>query len=235
MSEYVSFSGGADSTAVALLLHERGVEFELVFSDTSCELPETLWFIPRFARQIGHKLIVLSNGSFYQHLANYGFMIPSRHARWCTRLLKQKPMNAFFTLPNTLVHIGIRADEAHRIRTKGDYKHDVSYPLVEAGMDKRAASALCKKYAALNPIYSWRSNCSCFCCPFQRVGDWRGLHKHHPDFFGLAEEWERLSMERSNGFTWAQGRTLRQIRLAQESHLCLFPEPEGEPCLICQA
>jgi 3'-phosphoadenosine 5'-phosphosulfate sulfotransferase (PAPS reductase)/FAD synthetase len=38
---YVSLSGGADSTALAILLKERGEEFEMVFADTGAELPET--------------------------------------------------------------------------------------------------------------------------------------------------------------------------------------------------
>lgn len=34
--DYVAFSGGADSTALATYLHERGDDFELVFADTGC-------------------------------------------------------------------------------------------------------------------------------------------------------------------------------------------------------
>ena len=37
--KYISYSGGADSTAMAILLHERGEDFELLFtlSQEDCE------------------------------------------------------------------------------------------------------------------------------------------------------------------------------------------------------
>ncbi len=49
--KYVAVSGGADSTALALLMHERGEEFEMVFADTGAELPETYYTLARLARE----------------------------------------------------------------------------------------------------------------------------------------------------------------------------------------
>lgn len=233
--EYIAFSGGCDSTAVALLLKEEGKDFELIFSDTGAELPETYWFIPRFAKAIGKKLVVLSNGTFYQHLINYNFLLPSPYSRWCTRLLKQVSQDRFFGDEDCIVHIGIRADESHRATLKprsANSKHTFQYPLIKYGLDKKAVIDLCEKYDALNAVYQWRSNCSCFCCPFQRKSDWKGLLKHHPDLYALAEEWENQSISIS-GHSWYRGRNLKSIRIADETQLKLFPETTEEPCIIC--
>ncbi len=239
---YVALSGGADSVATALLLKEQGVEFELVFSDTGVELPETYWVLPRVVKEtVGDikKLHVVSSGGFFQHLVDNGWMLPSMQVRWCTRILKQRNQNAFFksTEPEW-VAVGIRADEAHRADLKpvGDWEY--VYPLVEAGMGRRDVEELCKKYGLLSPVYEWRTNTSCFCCPFQRKRDWLGLLKHHPDLYALAEDWENISLEMAQergwvAFGWNQGWRLQELREADAAQLRLFPEPEGEACTIC--
>lgn len=239
---YVSFSGGADSTALAILLHERGEVFELVFADTAAELPETYWTIPRVAHALGKRLHVLSGPTFFQCLANRNFFLPGPRVRWCTRELKEKPMLEWFTALKEppLVSIGIRAEEAHRWQkppTNVGSKYPYDRPLVDAGLEKRDVIALCLRYDLLNPCYEWRSSCSCFCCPFQRLSDWRNLAERHTDLFALAEEWERLSIEipTNSDYGWIDSRTrLRHIREATVSQLTMLRDPVEEACSICQ-
>lgn len=215
-----------------------GGEFELVFADTGAELPEVYWLLPRLAKTIGKTLHVVSNGSFFQHLAAYGYMLPGPRLRWCTRLLKQVPQDRFFqTVGAETVYIGIRADEPRRLHTNPRPRsgaHEFVYPLAEAGMGKADVKELCAKYDLLNPVYQWRSSVSCFCCFFQRVADWRGLRKHHPTLYAIAEEWERQAIRMTEkGYTWRQGYSLEDMRKADECQLRLWPEPDEEPCLIC--
>jgi len=68
----VCISAGADSTALALLLYERGEDFEMVFSDTGAELPEVYWLLPRIAQYTGKKLTVVSGGASSKSLSNMG-------------------------------------------------------------------------------------------------------------------------------------------------------------------
>lgn len=235
--DYVAFSGGADSTALAIYLHEQGQDFELVFADTRAELPETYYMVTRVAKVLGKKLTVVSNGTFYQHLVGQGFLLPAPFCRWCTRLLKQVPQDFYFKQQGeATVAVGIRADEAHRMQSKPG----IVRPLVDAGMDKRTVMDLCRRYDLLSPVYEWRSNVSCFCCFFQRKSDWRGLLKHHPELYALAEQWEARSMDWYNEhpesvirFAWNQGFTLAQLRTASERQLALWPDPDEEPCAIC--
>lgn len=162
-------------------------------------------------------------------------MLPGPRLRWCTRILKQEPQDGFYKkhMPDK-VFVGIRADEPRRLNTKARTCGDFVYPLAEAGMDKRAVHSLCARHGLLNPVYEWRSNISCFCCFFQRKRDWLGLLQHHPDLYAVAEEWERHSaLTSKQSWGWNERFTLRELREADEAQLKLWPEPEGEPCLIC--
>jgi len=235
--KYVAVSGGADSTATALLLWERGEDFELVFADTGAELPEVFFLLPRLAALTGKALRVVSGGSFFQYLAQFGYMLPNVQCRWCTRLLKQVPQANFYEAHDTeAVAIGIRADEPKRLRTHpyGGKGYEVIYPLNEAGIGRDDARRLCEKYEMLNPVYRWRSSVSCFPCFFQRKTDWLGLLKHHPTLYAVAEEWEQQAVLTSKqGYTWRRGATLAALRLADERQLRFWPEPSAEPCIIC--
>ena len=239
MAGYLAISGGADSTAMALLLHERGEDFEMVFADTGAELPETYWLIPRLQQYVGKPLTVVSNGTFYQHLSNYGFLLPSVLARWCTRVLKMVPQDRFFgAIGECDVGVGIRADEMRRANRPPRKTVTFRYPLVEAGMGKADVLALCEQHGLLSPAYRWRTNTSCFCCPFQRLADWRGLAKNHPDLYALAEDWEehtkvRAEREGLPHYTWIRGKRLKDLREATERQLEFWPECPEEACTIC--
>ena len=233
---YISFSGGADSTAMAILLQQQGIKFELLFADTGAELPETYWLCTEAAKKLGVKLNVVGNNGFYLWLVQYGYLLPSPIARWCTRILKQVPLNARIK-EDDICYIGIRAEEAHRAKIRAVYT--IKYPLIEAGMVKKDVLALCRKHDLLNPCYDWRTNCSCFCCPFQRKQDWRGLAKYHPNLYRLAEQWEDTSVHYAiqrghTEFRWSQNFTLKALREATDAQVDMFRDCEAEACLICK-
>lgn len=212
----VDVSGGCDSTAVCLLYKEKGIDFEMVFADTGAELPENYWFLLRLQKYVGKKLTVVSNGSMFYWLVKQGFFLPSWKVRWCTRVLKTIPLRKYYEENNHVHAIGIRADEQHRMRDKSRWRknEEILYPLVDAGMDRKEVKKLCEKHGMLNPVYAWRNNVSCFCCPLQRLSDWRGLYKNHPSLFAIAEQWEEMSFQSSkNGFGWRSDKwTLKKIR-----------------------
>jgi hypothetical protein len=216
---------------MALLLWERGEEFEMVFSDTGAELPETYWLLPRLAEKVNRPFNVVSNASFFQRLVNRGYFLPGPKTRWCTKELKQIPQDYYWEAHETdAVAVGIRADEPKRLTEREKFV----YPLAEANMDKKDVKTLCQKYGLLNPIYQWRTNVSCFCCFFQKKCDWRGLLINHPTLYKVAEEWENQSIRTSkNPHTWNEAFSLRQFRHAKESQIEMWPEPDAEPCLIC--
>ena len=238
--QFVSFSGGADSTALAIYLADKGEDFTLLFADTGAELPETYWIVPRVARALGKPLVVVSAATFFQRLTARGFMLPGIRVRWCTRELKQIPLNGYVKgQGDILMSIGIRADEADRLENGPSNKPancEYDRPLVGAGMGKKDVLALCEKHGLLSPAYRWRTNTSCFCCPFQRKQDWRNLQTEHPNLYALAEDWEDQSALSSANtkFKWSDSFSLRQLRLANEQQMEMFKEPRGEACAICQ-
>lgn len=237
---HVSFSGGADSTAVAILLHEQGEEYELLFADTGAELPETYHTIQRVSRRLEKPLVVVGNGTYYQWLVTHNFLIPGVFQRWCTRILKHVPLQAY-SGEDVRVAIGYRADEPKRIERLHENQFS---PLVNAGLGKEEVLALCAKYDLLNPCYKWRRSTSCWCCQFQSLREWRALAEHHPSLFALAESWEeesRLNAEvlgrvPSTYLRPQRGelRWLKDLRQAQEDQLSMFEEPKETACAICR-
>ncbi len=220
----LSLSGGKDSVAMAILLAERGVDYQMVMADTGWECPETHWIVPRVAATLRRELIIVNNGSGWMHLHNKGYFLPSWRRRWCTAILKQQALNRYHTAARPdVVYVGIRADEPSRIPpgARREQAYTTEYPLVDAGIDKREAQALCARYDLLSPIYQWRSSTSCFCCPLQRLSDWQGLLTHHPDLYALAEDWEEQSVRaaQTNGwqtFRWRRDYALSTIRRRYE-------------------
>ena len=232
--QYVAVSGGADSVAMALLMHERGEEFELLFSDSGAELPEVFWLIPRLAGYLGKTLNVTAGSTFFEYLIMHDYSLPTQSSRWCTRVLKSVPQDAWLAKAGNAenVCIGIRADEPRRLKHWPTQGWEIRHPLNEVGMGKLDVLALCEKHGMLNPVYQWRTNTSCFCCPFQRASDWRGLLRHHPTLFKVAEEWEEQSVARGRQ-TWRERQRLIEIRQARDDQVSMFDDPDDEPCLIC--
>jgi 3'-phosphoadenosine 5'-phosphosulfate sulfotransferase (PAPS reductase)/FAD synthetase len=235
--KYICVSGGADSTAMALLMWERGEEFEMVFSDTGAELPETYWLLPRLSNRVSKPLHIVSGGSFFQLLVMKGYFLPGPKVRWCTKMLKIIPQDYFAQSKGIdALGLGIRADEPNRQKKeRSSYAHhDQYYPLVEAGLGKKEVLALCSKYDLRSPVYDWRSNVSCFCCFFQKKRDWRGLLRNHPTIYEVSAEWERQSSLTSHTkHTWNEYFSLDEFRTATKAQIEMWPEPDAEPCLIC--
>jgi len=238
--KYVSVSGGADSTALALLLWERGENFEMVFADTGAEFPESYVMLYRLAVVTGKRLNVVSGGSMFSWLVNQGWFLPGPKTRWCRRFLKDRPIGQFFsgcTDTGAECCVGIRADEPNRFNLPNIYHPDIpkTTPLVGAGLGRREVHQLCAKYDLLNPLYNWRTNVSCFCCFFQRKSDWLGLLKYYPPLYALAEAWEEASFHTSRSkHSWNAAFTLKNFREADEAQIKLWPECHEETCLICQ-
>jgi len=108
-----SVSGGKDSAALSLWLHENGITHERVFLDTGWEHPATYEYIRGpLAKAIGPITEVRSVGM--EALVRQKSMFPSRLRRTCTEALKVKPMRAFLDerVDDFVNAVGIRAQES---------------------------------------------------------------------------------------------------------------------------
>ncbi len=213
----VSLSGGKDSTAMLLLMIERGMPIDAVLTaDTGMEFPEMYDHLHRLDdylyRERGIHLTVLRHPRGFEWLMFeepktkpssienrrrlgvplYGNGWPGVRVRWCTGQLKthliSKEVNRLKKERNALHYVGIAADEPARIR-------DEQYPLVDWGITEKEALQICYDrgydWGGLYEIYH---RCSCWCCPLQRIDELRKLRRHHPELWARLMELDRRAI-----------------------------------------
>jgi DNA sulfur modification protein DndC len=131
----VTFSGGKDSTAMAVLSLEAGLELgsqvrriDIVYADTLLEIPSIQRFASFFLESIAsdnrlvdlplftHTVKPAAESSFWVLLLGRGYPPPHQRFRWCTRRLKIEPAEMAlkqYTLPGrTSILTGVRFGES---------------------------------------------------------------------------------------------------------------------------
>lgn len=230
----LSLSGGKDSSALAiymsdpqrwmnLLGSDREAEanncrqpvanMEYVFCDTGEEVPETYEYLDKLEAALGFQIHRLNpDRPFSHYLTLYGGVLPDARARWCTRMLKLKPFEAFVGDDEVFSYIAIRADENREghISTKPNIKP--VFPFKEDGINKKCVARILEESGlGLPEYYKWRSRSGCYFCFFQRRNEWVGLKENHPDFFEKAKKFEKFDPETGKTFTWNQRESLIQL------------------------
>lgn len=217
MRHVISLSGGKDSTAVALLMKEKkpNMDFEFIFADSGCELPETYEYLKKLEVMLGDKIVKLGvEGGFDGVLEKMNGFLPSPVARWCTRELKIKPIEQYLGHDKVKMYLGIRIDEKRKGYVVSRKNNIIpSYPLQDARMDlKDVENYLNKKGIGLPKYYSWRTRSGCYFCFYQRIGEWFGLYKNHPELFQKAKAYEK------DDFTWRSDKSLEQLQYEFEHY-----------------
>jgi 3'-phosphoadenosine 5'-phosphosulfate sulfotransferase (PAPS reductase)/FAD synthetase len=212
----VSLSGGKDSAALAIYLRERITDLDYVFSDTDKELPETYDYLARIEAYLGKQIVRLRADRGFDHwLKVYGGYLPSPRMRWCTKMLKIKPFEAYVESLGDVdvrMYVGIRADE-----NRGGYnptKPNIQpvYPFVEAGYKLADIHRILEESGVgAPPYYSWRTRSGCFFCFYQRKNEWVGLKENHPDLFEKAKEYEKINLETGERYTWSERESLEEL------------------------
>ncbi len=251
----VSLSGGKDSTAMLLLMIERGMPIDAVLTaDTGMEFPEMYDHLHRLDdhlyRERGIRLTVLRHPQGFEYLMFeepktkpssienrqrlgvplYGNGWPGVKVRWCTGQLKthliSKEVNRLKKERNALHYVGIAADEPARIR-------DEQYPLVDWGITEKEALQICYDrgydWGGLYEIYH---RCSCWCCPLQRIDELRKLRRHHPELWARLIELDKRAIAQFGHNALGQFKkdwTVEQLeqRFAGEERQIAVPSFEG--------
>jgi len=252
----VSLSGGKDSSALAVFMKERFPEVpaEYVFCDTEYELPETYDYLDRLETYLGKKIVRLNaldqlgiarkpgRKAFDVWLNEYyGGYLPNPKARWCTRVLKIKPFEAYVGNGTAYSYIGIRADEK-RDGYVGKKPVVISdrpniipcYPFKDAGFGiKDVANTLERSGLGIPDYYKWRSRSGCFFCFYQQRGEWAGLRKQHPALFERSKDFEKIDEDRR--YTWVHGKSLDELADAGEKSATREPgdADASQGCAIC--
>ena len=208
----LGLSGGKDSAALAVLMHERVPEMEYFFCDTHKELDETYEYLERLKARLGIKIQYLSAERGFDHwLDIYGGLLPSTKMRWCTKQLKIAPLEKFVGDDPAISYIGIRADENRSgyISTKPNITP--VFPFKEMGYGIDEINDLLERSGVGKPkYYDWRSRSGCFFCFFQRKVEWVELAERHPKLFARAVAYEQTHRD-GRAYTWTDGETLLEL------------------------
>lgn len=230
MKSYLSFGGGVNSTALMLLLLDRGIEFEPVYADHGADWPETREYVAMLQDR-GYAITVLETRreglGIYEYYWQYR-CIPMRVARWCTVHWKVRPLNAYMSERPCTVYLGIdyserhRSDKILRYEREGEKKE---FPLVEDQIDRRGCTEIIESHGLPVPMKS-----GCYFCPHQRVGQVRDLRTRHPELFCKALALERRSNEmRGTSYFLVDDRPFDEVAMDMQADL--FGERDMSPCL----
>jgi len=237
-SKYVlSYGGGVNSTALMILLVERGYELDsVIFSDTGAEHPLTYNYLAVAQRylndhEIPWHVVKSRNGSLYETCKRRR-VIPSQIWRWSTRDYKITPIYAYYRSlgGHIFQYIGIARDEVERIKSSHvDYVTNL-YPLIDLNLDREACIRVIKEAGLPVPVKS-----GCYFCPFNTVERWFELYQGQRLLF-----WRAVRLEESSKHFPRQKlnriplRTMagqfRQGRIPVEKHT-LSDSPCGGHCM----
>lgn len=195
MKKYLSHGMGVNSTALMLLLHDEGIEFESVFVNHGGDYPETYEYADYLRRQ-GFEIkeieppLYCGCSSIEQYIRKYSFM-PGIFARWCTEHFKVIPFLSYIEIP-AIAYIGYCYDEKQRAERR-DRKHKeennlrYSYPLIDAKLTRSDCIKLINDHNLMIPPRS-----TCYFCPFQSKQQIRELFLYHYDLYLRVVELETL-------------------------------------------
>lgn len=229
----VAFSGGKDSTAVALIAAAEGEPFELLFTATGNELPEVHAHIEMIASLVNAPLIMPKGPKLLPLIEEFG-ALPNFRQRWCTRMIKIAPCIAYLKQhPGSTLLVGLRADEEERQGLYGDYA-TYRFPLRERGMRLGDVLAFLEQHGIAIP-----KRTDCAWCYGQRLTEWYALWRDNGPLYE-----EAAALERKLGHTFrSPGRDTWPAsldKLAEE--FCRGRRPRGQdaydqkedPCRVCR-
>ncbi len=220
----LGLSGGKDSAALAIYLKDQGREdgIEYFFCDTGAELREVYDYLDRMEDYLGKPIERLSSGrDFDHHLKRFNGFLPAPHARWCTRVMKLEPLEAFVGDDPCVSYIGIRADEQRQGYISHKPNITAAYPFIDDGLVRADIFRILEESVGIPEYYKWRSRSGCYFCFFQRRDEWIGLAENHPDLFEQAKQYEKVDEATGRLFTWVQGMTLDELWQRKEATAAL--------------
>lgn len=163
MKHVVSFSGGKDSTAMLLMMLERGMPIDdIVYFDCGdWEFPQMHEHIRQVEKYIGREVTRIRNKRgdlnywMFDHASKprgnnpvrVGMAWPQITVRWCTAR-KMDTIEAYYSRhkPELTVYIGFAADELSRLSSKNiieKHWYQMQFPLVNWEITEEEALKYC--------------------------------------------------------------------------------------------
>lgn len=203
----VSFSGGKDSTAMLLMLLEKGYHIDgIIFADTGMEFEAVYRHIENVEKYIGRKITRLSGDiTFEEGIEKYGWA--HYHMRWCTGELKTNVIKKYTARQKYTMYVGIAADEQRRLKPKKNY----IYPLAEWGITEAQALEYCyRKGFDWDGLYEKLDRLGCYACPFKNLKELRIIYKDFPEYWRKMEALDGKAKKRA-GYKFRAGYTVVEL------------------------
>jgi 3'-phosphoadenosine 5'-phosphosulfate sulfotransferase (PAPS reductase)/FAD synthetase len=187
--DVIALSGGKDSTALALALHEAADrEYVAVCTPTGDELPEMEMHWQRLGEMLGKPIIRIEYPGGLRAVTRAQKMLPNFRARFCTRILKIETYRAWMEKQAEqykAVHsyVGLRYDEPGRAGGNFDDIEGVSthFPMREWQWGLREVWKFLDDRSIKIPR---RTDCAR--CYHQQLGEWYLLWKEYPEIYADA-------------------------------------------------
>lgn len=207
MRHIISFSGGKDSTAMLIMMLEKGMQIDdIVYFDCgNREFPQMAEHIRQVEEYIGRQITRLypSRGDLNYWMFDYkpkprkgntpkiGKAWPGPTLRWCTGL-KTNAINKYYSQyrgEGIISYVGFAADEINRMIRPNTSSHwyESRFPLFDFDMTEADCLEYChSKGFTWGGLYNHFKRVSCWCCPLQPLKELKQLYLHFPEL------WERL-------------------------------------------
>lgn len=196
----VSFSGGKYSTAMLLLMIEKGYKIdEIIFLDTGMEFPEMYDHIEKIKKYIKREITILKSKKTFEYFmfdhekkkgknkGQKGYSWLDFRNRWCTQALKKQVIKKYlkdkYKGYEVVEYHGIAIDEEKRLNK------NVRYPLAEWNTIEEQALNYCyEKSFDWNGLYKEFDRVSCWCCPLKSLKELKILYKKHQKLWNTLKE-----------------------------------------------
>ncbi|MFX0013598.1 MAG: phosphoadenosine phosphosulfate reductase family protein [Promethearchaeota archaeon] len=198
----VAYSGGKDSLVTLNLVEQSNVPYDIIFSDTGLEYPETLENIGKIEEKYKKRVIIHKNDlwDFWERFNQFG--PPSRNSRWCCKSAKLSPVNEILEIyfpenEQVLCYLGRRRYESlGRSREPQVSKNPwVPKQVIAAPINNWNAFEVflyIQKHdltAFLNPLYyKGFIRIGCWVCPASSLSDFEIMKESHPKLIAKLNE-----------------------------------------------
>jgi hypothetical protein len=248
----VAFGGGLNSSALLLLMYEKGIRPDLIiFADTGGERPETYAHVQRmqnWSRGVRFPTVEVVTRRWPK--AGYSTLedqclkkedLPSRAYGFSTcaydwklepfwarvRMFRKEVGLSPKVLPWKLV--GFDGGEERRAKLTEDKECRIGYPLIDWNVSRAECQEVCDRHGMFNVPKS-----SCFFCPSMKKGEIVQLGEMHPGLLQRALTLEEVGLATSKrakglGRSWNWGEFVR----ASEAERAKYREQPVESCTMC--
>lgn len=167
---FISYSGGLGSAVSAIIAHENGLDYELIFADTLIEDEDLYRFNDDLAKALNKEIITLTDGRTPWEVYKDKRYIGNTRMAHCSVELKANQVRQYLEGKEGILVLGMDWSELDRIEKakKNWAPRGVMSLLVEYSVTRADFEDILARYGLVVPrLYKMgfsHNNCGGFCC-----------------------------------------------------------------------